>query len=250
MTGKQIAKWSLIAMVAIGVLTLLSMWVIPAVNKAVKNQKMDRVSIGEKGQVAQASDNAKVIQAYTEKGGINFYEGVTIVQPDAEKVRALEKKVEDLTSYKGAFPNRPNLIVPSPKVDLIFYTEKTVPSGLSKGRFEILFLNIGGVDAKNVKTKWTIYDHDRQIMGLQEWFALVGQPPMVIDNIPSGAAKGLTYIPDMTTYGQGKIRLIIDYTYTNASTGEEYSDQYNGFVLYENPRDDKAREFIFSKAIE
>ena len=243
MARKKI-NWILVV-ASIGVFSAWAIWALG--NNAGKSQKMEKVAADRGGQFAQTGDSSNIKQGYTEKGDVNFYEHPTIVQPDAEKVRELENKIKDLTSYRGEFPNRPKLIVPAPKIDLVFYTG---PAGLCKGRFEILFLNIGGVEAKNVKTKWTIYDHDNKITGLQEWLALIGQPPMVIDNIPSGVAKGLTYIPDMTCYAEGKIKLTIDYTYTDANTGKEYSDQYNGFALYEKPRDNKVREFIFSKAVE
>jgi len=246
MTRRKI-NWVLIVSL-LGVLSAWAIWVLNG--NAKKGQAIDKLQVSGNSQVAQAEGNGKVTQVGTMNGDMNFYERPTIIQPDAEKVRTLEKKIEELTSYKGAFPDRPKLIVPPPKVDLIFYTEQAVPDGLAKGRFEVVFLNIGGVDAKNVRTKWTIFDNDRAIMGLNEWLELVKQPPMIIDSIHTGDAKGLTYIPDMGQWGKGKIRFAVDFTYANAKTGEEYADRYSGSVLYENPRDDKAREFIFSKAIE
>ena len=71
---------------------------------------------------------------------------------------------------------------------------------------------------------------------------------MIIKSISPGVAKSIKYVPDMTTYGNGKITLALNYTYSNAKTGETYSEKYNGFVYYNIPQDNVPIEFGLSTA--
>lgn len=189
---------------------------------------------------------------YVEKTGDNatfdFSKMTQIIYPDAKEVQRLEGEVKKLRGYQGAFPDRPMLLIANPKVTLINYTKDVVPNGLIKGGFEITFINIGGVDAKDVMTEWTIIDNERKITGLNEWLTkYLGQPPLIIKTIPPAEARSLTYVPDMTAYGKGKIIFILDYSYTNSKTGEKYSGRYSGFTIYEIPQNNVSQSFIFNE---
>ncbi|MCQ9206392.1 MAG: hypothetical protein NG740_00700 [Omnitrophica bacterium] len=178
----------------------------------------------------------------------NFSRPAGVADVSSRELGKLKEKIEELESYRGSFPNRPKLAIANPRVTMINYTADVVPAGLVKGGFEITFFNIGGVEAKDLVTKWTIVDNGRRITGLNEWLTeYLGQRPLVIKNIPSENARSLKYVPDMTTYGKGKIALTLDYSYINANTGETYSERYKGFVLYEIPKDNKPIDYNFSK---
>lgn len=189
---------------------------------------------------------------YVEKTGDNatfdFSKMTQIIYPDAKEVQRLENEVIKLKGYQGAFPDRPMLLIANPKVTLINYTPDVVPNGLVKGGFEITFINIGGVNAKDVMTKWSITDNERKITGLDEWLTeYLGQRPLVIKNIPSGEVRSISYVPDMTTYGKGKITFLLEYSYINPKTSEKYMGYYSGFTIYEIAPNNIPQSFVFNE---
>lgn len=234
LTGKNIAVVTLV----VGILTLLSSWIIPKVFnpsvwtdvRADTKQMMIDVKTGNGGQVAQARDHGTINQTIN-----NSLFSVTIVAPD--KTRQIEAIAK--TQYPIPLPDRPKVVVASPSVTFVNYTND-IQTGLVKAGFNIPFINIGGIDAKGLITKWTITDNGNPITGLDDWLMkYLHQENMIIQYVPSNTASNIYYNPDIGASGTGTLELTLDYEYANVVTGEKYNGQYKGVVYYKTEKNNQ-----------
>ena len=226
-TGKNIA----IASFIVAVIALGSMWLIPILSnkpltkmdiKGNKNPAMQDVKTGSGSQLAQANNHSVVNQTTNNYSSLF---SVNMVSPD--KTKQLVKS-QNQTPY----PDRPKVIIAGAYVTFINYTDN-IQKGLVKAGFNIPFVNIGDIDAKNLTTYWTIIDNGNTITGLDKWLTqFMNQPNYVIQDLPSKTATSIWYNPDIGASGAGTLDLTLDYEYISASTGEKYADQYKGMVYY------------------
>lgn len=231
LTGKNVA----IATLIVAIVTLVSSWLIPKVFtpsvsvdvNGNKNQMMK--DLKNNSQVAQAGDNSTINQTIN-----NFY-GIKPLDP--HKTKQLEEKVK--AQNQIPYPDRPKVIVASPSVTFVNYTDN-IQNGLVKAGFNIPFINIGGVNAKDITTRWTINDNGNPITGLDKWLTqYLNQPNLVIQDLPPNRASSIFYNPDIGASGTGTLELTLSYEYTNATTGEKYNDQYKGMVYYKTEKNNQ-----------
>ena len=210
--------------IAIAILSLLSVWIIPmvfksATAKAVTQSTNDNIA----SQSAQASDHSTA--TVNNKIDIHLFTFNT----EAAKPLAAEAKEKNPVPS----PDRPRIAVAGASVTFINFIDNSEHTGLVKAGFNIPFVNIGGVNAKDLTTKWTITDNGNNITGLDNWLTLYQkQPNMVIQDIFPNGAVSIQYSPDIGASGIGTLELTLDYEYTNATTGEKYTGQYKGIVDY------------------
>ncbi|HDZ77518.1 MAG TPA: hypothetical protein ENH41_05495 [Candidatus Omnitrophica bacterium] len=174
---------------------------------------------GNDNTVAQTGNNSPV----------TIYQNVQMAYPDEKQIERLVEKVKKLEAYQNPFPDQPKIVIATPSVTVINHGK-----GIITARFDIPFLNIGGVDGENLTTKWTIYDDYHKVTGLNEWLKYINEEPLVIAKLPakSNNARRLIYAPHIGADGMGTLKLTLDFKYVNSKTGEEHSEQYNGFVDY------------------
>ena len=187
--------------------------------------------------VAQASNHSITSQTVN-----NSLVNVTVVAPDKTKQLEAQGKSQNQALY----PNRPKVVVVNPSVTFVNYTDD-IQKGLVKAGFDIPFVNIGGVDAKGLATKWGITDNGDHRTGLDEWLTkFLHQENMVIQSIPSGTATSIFYNPDIAAIGVGTIELNLDYEYSDAITGQKYTDQYKGMVDYRTEKNNKPKRLLLT----
>lgn len=237
------------ATIIIGIVTLASMWIIPMIFNKSKTVGLDTINLkGDNSQnigKVQTGDRSPVIQT-----GDNSM--VQISYYGSEEVDKLKEEIAKLKVSKVPFPDRPNVVIVNPSVTFtnwedgsIVYGE--VVNGCVTAGLDIKFLNIGGIEAKNITTKWTILDNDNRITGLNEWLTeFLRRDPLVIKTLLSNQIVSIKYGPHIGASGEGTLKLTLDYQYTNAATGEIYSGQYKGFVDYKTIKNNQPKLYLFS----
>jgi len=150
------------------------------------------------------------------------------------------KEISDI--FKSLIQNKkgPNIEVIDPLVAIVNYTDIEGRRGLVKAGFQIPLINTGDTNAKDLTVKWKIYDEGNYITSPDEYFKT---GPMGIADFPSNKGTMLLYAPDIGCTGQGTIKLILDYSYTNPLTGEKVSKQFVGSAKYKANKDDKVYPF-------
>lgn len=214
MTGKQIGKWTLI----VTVISALSAWAIWGLSK--NSNRNSTQSIGD-----ITSGNGSLITVNQQIFNISNI--------DADKAQELEARLKNLTPYQQPFDDRPKIVVVEPYVRFVNFQD--IP-GLVKAGINVPLLNIGGVRAKNVVTKWKIYDAGRSITSASDY---LGYDPYIINELLPGTAINLYYNPDIGASGIGTFRLVLELEYINVNTGEKYAEQYDGVTDYLTQRDNK-----------
>ena len=220
-----------LGMLILEVLALLSMWLIQA-----KGQKTQNAAMGNNSKLVQVGDNFK--------GNINvtYYD-------NEESIREIDRLKEDDQLRKeinAPFSNRPKVLVADPTVSFVNYTED-IAQGLVKALFDIKFLNIGGVEAKDIVTRWKIIDNGFPVTGLNEWLTkYLKQKPLIIKNLEPNRIVSLMYNPDIGAGGAGTLELVLEYEYTDPKSGKKYSDKFDGFIDYKTEKNNKSKIYRFS----
>lgn len=199
--------------------------------KGDKNQVIQDIKATNGRPVAQAGDNSTINQNLT----INQNKYIQVV--DSERARQLEEELLKLKQYQHPFPDRPKIGIVEPSVTFVNYIDNPPQfTGLVKAGINIPLLNIDGITAKNVITKWKIFDNGRPITSASDYF---GYDPYLIDELPPNTARKLYYNPDIGASGTGTFEIELDVEYTNANTGEKYADHYRGITDYRAQKDNK-----------
>lgn len=206
------------------------------------SQNVMHTQIDRGGYIIQARDNSMV--------QINYYSSEDVEKLKDEN-KELREKLQELKTPKTPFANRSKLIVVSPSVTITNWLDGSVVygetvTGCVTASFDIKFLNIGGVNAKDITTKWTILDNGNNITGLNEWLEFLKQPPLVIKDLATGNIISIKYGPHIGASGLGTLKLVLDYQYTDVKTGERYSEQYNGYVDYTTMKNSKVKFYLLS----
>lgn len=224
----KVSNWKKIT-VGIAILSLASMWIIQLLGKSQGKEsvvaKKNTQSVGD----ITTGDNSPVTvhQEITFKIG-NF---------DTEKTRQLEALLKSSQAYQHPFPDRPKIGIIEPSVVFVNFIDNPPHyTGLVKAGINIPLLNIGGVAAKNVTTKWKIYDNGKSITSASEYF---GYDPYAIDQLPPNTARNLYYNPDIGATGTGTFEVALEIEYANANTGEKYTEQVKGTTDYRTEKDNK-----------
>lgn len=222
----KLANWTKVGVV-IAILALASMWIIHLLGSSQSKEsvvaKKNTQSVGD----ITTGNNSPVTQQITFKIG-DF---------DPEKTRQLEALLKNSQAYQHPFPDRPKIGIVEPSVVFVNFIDNPPQfTGLVKAGINIPLLNIGGVAAKDVSTKWKIYDNGNSITSASEYF---GYDPYIIDQIPSNTARNLYYNPDIGATGTGTFEVVLEVEYTNANTGEKYTEQFKGTTDYRTEKDNK-----------
>lgn len=215
-----------------------------------KSQNMQNVKTGNNSPIAQVDRGEQAIQT-GDNSPVSITNVYNVVRPDAERIRELESELRLLKAYQSPFSDRPKIGIASPSVTFVNYTED-IARGLVKAGLQVAFVNIGGVVASDIKTKWTIYDNGNVITGLDKWIESQGQKPFVITELSPKMNNAFTvfYNPDIGASGVGRLELILDYEYTNSKTGENYAKQYRGFVEYKTEKNNKPKQYLFTPMVQ
>ena len=211
---------------------------------------MQDVKTGDNSPIAQVDRGGQAIQT-GDNSPVSITNIYNVVRPDADRIRELENELRSFKAYQPPFSDRPKIGVASPSVTIVNYTED-IANGLVKAGLQVTFVNIGGVTASDIKTKWTIYDNGYVITGLDKWLESQGQKPFVITELSSKLNNAFTviYNPDIGASGVGRLELILDYEYTNFKTGENYAEQYRGFVEYKTEKNNKPKQYLFTPMVQ
>lgn len=211
-----------------------------------KSQNMQNVRTGNNSPIAQVYRDGQAIQT-GDNSPVSITKVYNVVRPDADKIKELESELRLLKAYQSPFPDRPKIGIASPSVIFV-----NVARGLVKAGLQVTFVNIGGVVASDIKTKWTIYDNGNVITGLDKWIESQGQKPFVITELSPKMDNAFTvfYNPDIGASGVGRLELILDYEYTNSKTGENYAKQYRGFVEYKTEKNNKPKQYLFTPMVQ
>ncbi len=216
----------IVAVVLIGAMVGVGWFVFNA--KSVKAVTVQDATGTIASQSAQSSDHST---ATVNNSIFNF----AFYSSDKAKPIAAEAKARNPIPS----PDRPKVVVAGASVTFVNYTDD-IQNGLVKAGFNIPFVNIGGVNAKDLSVKWTIADNGNNITGLDKWLTFyLKQPNMVIQDIPSNGAVSIQYNPDIGAGGIGTLELTLDYEYANSITGEKYTGQYKGIVDYRTEKNNQ-----------
>lgn len=197
-----------------------------------KSPIMEDVRTKESSVVAQIGDNFS--------GTINIYGS----EESNKEIGKLKRAIEQLKEKnKGPFPDRPKVEIVDATVTFVDHTHERGPM---KASFVIKFLNIGGVNAKNIATTWTIDDNDEHITDPNVWRESQGGKPLVIEDLQPGIIVTFSYAPDIGETGAGTLKLSIEYKYTDSKTGETYSGEFKGFVDYKIDKKGVPKPYKFS----
>jgi hypothetical protein len=224
----KLANWTKVGVV-IAILALVSMWIIhllggPQGKESVvakKNtQSIGNITTGNNSPVTVNQQNIFKIE--------NF---------DPEKTRQLEALLRRSQAYQHPFPDRPKIGIVEPSIVFVNFIDNPPHyTGLIKAGINIPLLNVGGVTAKNVITKWKIYDNGNYITSASDYF---GYDPYLIDQLLPNTARNLYYNPDIGANGTGTFEVVLEVEYTNANTGEKYIEQFKGATDYRAEKDSK-----------
>lgn len=201
--------------------------------KGNNNQLMQDVKADNGGKVALAGNNSTINQ--------NTY--IQVV--DSERTKQLEEELRKLKQYQYPFPDRPKIGIVEPSVTFVNYIDNPPQfTGLVKAGINIPLLNIGGIPATNISTKWKIYDNGRLITSASDYF---GYDPYLIKELLPNTARNLYYNPDIGAGGTGTFEIELEVEYTNANTGEKYTDHYKGVTDYRTQKDNKPVTRVFTR---
>lgn len=207
---------------------------------------------GDKNQLVRSvrmGDNSSLMQVQNTN---NYYLDEKAVKKLVEENRPIGDAIKQYNSVIPEFFGRPKVVI-IPAVTVtnwpdgsIVYGEK-LPNGCVTANFDVKLLNIGGKEAKDLKTtKWTILDNGRKITGFNEWLEVIKQKPHVKDALPPRTMYNLKYGPHIGAAGKGNLRLILDYEYFDAETDTKYIEQYGGFVNYETAKNGTGIFYLLS----
>jgi hypothetical protein len=221
MTMKQIAEWTLIVTIMAAIAGLLN----NSKSKAQVDISRNTQSVGN----LSSGDHSPIT--------VNQQITVKVDNLNTAQTQQLETQLKSLKVYQQPFSDRPKIGVVEPRVTFVNYIDNPPHfTGLVKAGISVPLLNIGGVAAKNVITRWKIYDNGRYITSASEY---LGSDPYAIDSLPPGAAKSLYYNPDICAAGVGTFELSLEIEYTNPNTGEKYTEQFKGITDYLTKQDGK-----------
>lgn len=223
----KIANWKKVGVIIAG-LTLL----VALKNAVIKPQ--DKVS-------GVGKDNKQSVGNITtgDHSPVNVIQqiSVKIENIDDEKARQLEAQLKNLQAYQYPFPDRPKIGVVEPYVTFVNFVDNPPQfRGLVKAGINIPLLNVGGVTAKNVVTKWKILDNGIPRTSASDYF---GYDPYLIDELLPNTAIKLYYNPDIGASGTGTFEIVLEIEYINANTGEKYTEQFKGITNYSTQKDNK-----------
>ncbi len=195
--------------------------------KGDKNQVVRSVTMGDNSSLAQVQNT------------YNYYLDEKDVKKLEEENRPIGDAIKQYNPVLPQFSDRPKVVI-IPTVTVTnwpdgssVYGEK-LPNGCVTAGFDVKFLNIGGKEAKDLKTtRWIILDNSRKITGFNEWLEVIKQKPYVKDILPPRTIYNLRYGPHIGAAGNGNLRLVLDYEYADTETDIKYTEQYGGFVNYE-----------------
>ncbi len=224
----------------IAVVSLFSTWLIPLFFK----QPTPINISGDNNQLNQSRHTEFNLLKIT-------YYGQREVEKLKESNKPIGTEIEKATFSITPFSDRPKVIV-IPSVTItnwedgsIVYGEKV--NGCVTASFDIKLLNIGGKEARDVKTKWSIIDNDSKITGMDEWLTVyLHKDPFIAKSLVPGTMYSLIYGPHIGASGRGVLKLVLDYEYMDADTGTAYSEQYKGFVNYNTIKNNKGMFYLLS----
>ncbi|MFH0763079.1 MAG: hypothetical protein V1925_04235 [Candidatus Omnitrophota bacterium] len=221
MNNKQIGVVSLI----VAILSLLSGWIWYSKNKALVDVSGNKESVGN----IVTGNNSPVM--------VNQQITVKVDTLSPNQTQQLETQLKKLAEYQQPFSDRPKIGVIEPSVTFVNFIDNPPKfMGLVKAGINIPLLNIGGVSAKDVITKWKIYDNKQPITSASEY---VGYDPYIINELLPNAARKLYYNPDIGAAGIGTFEVLLEIEYTNAITGERYTEYFRGITDYLTQKDNK-----------